>query len=277
VRLYAGVGGPALRTLDTNPVYEREQYKPALSERVQIKTADGFLLEGVVTRPSDFDPKKKYPVWVQIYGGPRMPTIRDSYGARSGDQRLASQGFIVFRVDPRSGSGKGACSAWTAFKQLGVQETKDLDEAVDWLCRKYPQADPKRIGISGHSYGGYLTAFVLTHSTKFAAGAAGAPVTDWRNYDSIYTERYMLTPRENPDGYDKSSVVKAARNLHGKLLLMHGLMDDNVHAQNTVQLIDALQRAGKDYELLVFPRARHGFGAQRQILDFMKRSLGGPE
>ena len=105
---------------------------------------------------------------------------------------------------------------------------------------------------------------------------AGAPVTEWANYDSIYTERYMLTPKENPDGYAAASVVKAARNLHGKLLLMHGLADDNVHAQNTIQLLDAFQRANKDVEVMFYPRARHGFGGpnvQRQIHDFMKRAL----
>ena len=113
-----------------------------------------------------------------------------------------------------------------------MQELKDLEEAVDWLC-KNPWADAKRVGMSGHSYGGFMTAYALTHSKKFAAGIAGAPVTDWRLYDTIYTERYMGLPEENPEGYDKTSVVKAAANLHGKLLLVHGLMDDNVHVQNT--------------------------------------------
>ena len=166
-------------------------------------------------------------------------------------------GFLVFHCDPRSASGKGACSTWTAYKQLGVQELKDIEAAIRWLCEK-PYVDPTRIGMSGHSYGGFMTAYAMTHSKLFAAGIAGAPVTDWRLYDSIYTERYMQTPKENPKGYDATSVVKAAANLHGKLLLLHGMIDDNVHADNTLQLVEALQRADKDFEIMVYPRSRHG-------------------
>jgi len=139
--------------------------------------------------------------------------------------------------------------------------------------------DAKRLGLSGHSYGGYMTAYALTHSKKFAAGIAGAPVTDWRNYDSIYTERYMGTPQDNPQGYDASSVVKAAKNLHGRLLLLHGEMDDNVHIQNTLQLIDELQKAEKDFEVMIYPRARHGLGpgSQRQIIQFIVKAMTGVE
>jgi dipeptidyl-peptidase-4 len=132
------------------------------------------------------------------------------------------------------------------------------------------------VGLSGHSYGGFLTAFCLTHSTKFAAGIAGAPVTDWRNYDSIYTERFMNTPQENPDGYAAASVVKAAKNLHGRLLLLHGLRDDNVHLQNTVQLVHELQRADKDFEVMIYPTARHGIGGkhyQRLWVDFVRKTM----
>ena len=109
---------------------------------------------------------------------------------------------MVFRCDPRSASGKGANSTWAAYRQLGVQELKDIEAAIDWLCEKHPWVDPKRIGMSGHSYGGFMTAYCLTHTKMFAAGIAGAPVTDWRLYDTIYTERYMNTPQENPKGYD---------------------------------------------------------------------------
>ena len=133
--------------------------------------------------------------------------------------------------------------------------------------------------MSGHSYGGYLTAFCMTHSDLFAAGIAGAPVTDWRDYDSIYTERYMDTPQHNPEGYDASSVVKAAANLHGKLLILHGGIDDNVSIRNTMRFILALEQADKDFELMIYPNARHGiFGQHYQRIqrDFIKRSLGGP-
>ncbi|MBX9623891.1 MAG: DPP IV N-terminal domain-containing protein [Gemmataceae bacterium] len=271
------VGKGRVRALDTNPVYERENYTFGKFEAVQIPMKDGFVLEGTLVYPPDFDPAKKYPVWLQTYAGPAAPTVREGWsGGRVYDQVLASSGIVSFRVDPRSASGRNAKASWTAYKQLGVQELKDLEEAVGWLTAK-PWADASRVGISGHSYGGFMTAYALTHSKLFAAGIAGAPVTDWRLYDTIYTERYMLTPKENPDGYDKSSVVKAAKNLHGRLLLIHGLMDDNVHVQNTVQLIDALQAANKDFEVMIYPRARHGIGGphyQRLQLDFIRRTMG---
>ncbi|MBX9582053.1 MAG: DPP IV N-terminal domain-containing protein [Gemmataceae bacterium] len=270
-------GQGRIRTLDTNPVYERENYTFGNFEAVQIPLKDGFVLEGTLVYPPDFDPSKKYPIWLQTYAGPAAPTVREGWSnGRVYDQILASSGIVSFRVDPRSASGKNAKSAWAAYKQLGVQELKDLEEAVLWLTAK-PWADPKRVGISGHSYGGFMTAYALTHSKLFAAGIAGAPVTDWRLYDTIYTERYMLTPKENPEGYDKSSVVKAAKNLHGRLLILHGLMDDNVHVQNTVQLVDALQAADKDFEVMFYPKARHGIGGphyQRLQLDFIRRTMG---
>ncbi|MBO0698155.1 MAG: DPP IV N-terminal domain-containing protein [Zavarzinella sp.] len=277
VHLYK-VDGTLVRTLDSNPVHAREEFRFGPSERVRVKTRDGFYLEGSLLKPPDFDAGKKYPVWTFVYAGPHMPTVRDGFDGRVQDQALATAGIVVFHVDPRSSSGKGVETAWTAYKQLGVQELKDLDDAMDWLAA-YPWVDAKRLGLSGHSYGGYMTAYALTHSQKFAAGIAGAPVTDWRNYDSIYTERYMGTPQDNPQGYDASSVVKAAKNLHGRLLLLHGEMDDNVHVQNTLQLIDELQKAEKDFEVMIYPRARHGLGpgSQRQIVQFIMKTMTGVE
>jgi dipeptidyl aminopeptidase/acylaminoacyl peptidase len=254
--------------------------QPAKAEQaklVEIVTPDGFPLAATVLLPPDHDPMKKYPVWLMTYGGPQMPMVRNAFtGSTGNDLRLAKMGFIVFHVDPRSASDRGAVSAWIAYKQLGVQELKDYETAVRWLLDTYPSADAKRIGMSGHSYGGYITAYALTHSTVFAAGIAGAPVTDWRNYDTIYTERYMSTPQENPEGYKVSSVVEAAKNLHGKLLLLHGMIDDNVHMQNSVQLMDALQKADRDFEVMFYPHSRHGIGGAhyaRIQTDFMKRVL----
>jgi dipeptidyl aminopeptidase/acylaminoacyl peptidase len=275
VRLFRTDGTPA-RTLDTNPVYAIEEYRRGKYEMVKIPTEDGFTLEGSILQPPDFDPKRRYPVWLMTYAGPHAPSIHDSWGTgRLRDEMLAQMGFVVFRCDPRSASGKGACSAWSAYRQLGVQELKDIETAVRWLA-KHPYVDPARIGMSGHSYGGFMTAYALTHSKLFAAGVAGAPVTDWRNYDSIYTERYMSTPQENPEGYKASSVVAAAASLHGKLLIAHGLMDDNVHAQNSLQLVQALQQADKSFEVMVYPRDRHGISGkfhERLVIDFMKRAL----
>ncbi len=271
----AGVG--EVRKLDTNPAREREQFKFGKFERVKVPMHDGFELEAAITYPPDFDAKKNYPVWLFTYAGPHAPTIRDEWGGgRIMDNSLATSGIIVFRVDPRSASGKGVQSAWTCYKQLGVQELKDLEEAVAWIG-KNDYIDPTRVGISGHSYGGFMAAHALTHSTKFSAGIASGPVTDWKLYDSIYTERYMLTPKENPEGYAKSSCVAAAKNLNGKLLIVHGMMDDNVHMQNSVQLADALQKAGKEFEMMLYPQARHGIGGGHYLklqLVFIRRTMG---
>jgi dipeptidyl-peptidase-4 len=269
--------GTTARMIDINPVYAREEYRVGLFEMVQVPTSDGTLLDGTLLKPPDFDPNRRYPVWMMIYGGPHLPTVHDNWaGGRLNDEMLAQRGFIIFHVDPRSATFKGARSTWSAYRQLGVQELKDLEAAVKWLSG-HAWVDPARIGLSGGSYGGFMTSFALTHSKLFAAGIASAPVTDWHNYDSIYTERFMNTPQENPEGYEATSVVKAAPNLHGRLLLVHGIMDDNVHVQNAFQLVEALQKADKDFEVMIYPRARHGGFTlrhyQRLMLDFMERSL----
>lgn len=270
--------GSAVRTVDSNPVFALDDYELGKVEQLQVKAADGFPLEGLLVLPPDFDPARRYPAWFMTYGGPHAPTVRDAWpvGAAIFDQVLANLGFVVFRCDPRSASGKSAALAWTCYRRLGVGELADVEAAVRWLGAR-PFVDASRIGMSGHSYGGFMTSYALTHSNLFAAGIAGAPVTDWRSYDTIYTERYMNTPQENPKGYDETSVVRAAGNLHGKLLLLHGLMDDNVHFQNTVQLVQELQKADKEFELMVYPRSRHGISGKayrRLMVDFIRRTLG---
>ncbi len=205
--------GRLVRTIDSNPSYELKRLQFGPRQRFQIPTKDGFLLEADLILPADLDPNKKYPVWFMTYAGPHFPRITDTWEeGRMRDQALAHEGFIVFRMDPRSASGKGAVSAWTAYKHLGVQELEDIKEAITWLKQK-PYVDGSRIGMAGHSYGGYITSYAMTHSDLFAAGIAGAPVTDWRDYDSIYTERYMGLPKDNPQGYNVSSVVRAAGQL----------------------------------------------------------------
>ncbi len=266
-----------LRVLDTNPVHAKEQYAFGRYERTTIKTPDGFEMEAAITYPPDFHELNRYPVWILTYAGPHAPTVRDGWGGgRTFEQILAASGVVVLRVDPRAASGKGVESAWTSYKKLGIQELKDLETVVDWVCQN-KWADPTRVGLSGHSFGGYITAYALTHSKKFAAGIAGAPVTDWRLYDSIYTERYMGLPAENKENYDKTSVLTAAKNLHGKLLIVHGLIDDNVHAQNSLQLIDALQKADKEFEVMVYPSSRHGIPGShypKTQLRFIRKTFG---
>ena len=279
VALYAG-DGTKIRMLDTNPVYERREYRFGVYEQFQIKVADGFELEASLLKPPDFDGSKKYPVWFMTYAGPHMPTISDSWqNGHAHDQMLAQMGMLVFLCDPRTASGKGACSAWPAYKQLGVQELKDIEEAIRWL-KQQPYVDGDRIGMSGHSYGGFMTAYALTHSKEFAGGIAGAPPTDWHLYDSIYTERYMDTPQNNPEGYERTSVVKAAKDLHGQLLLLHGEIDDNVHVENTFKFINALQEADQKFQLMIYPKSRHGIGGihyQRLTVDFIRTVLRLPE
>jgi len=269
--------GECVRMLDSNPVYVTEEYRFGSYEQFQIETSDGFALEASLVKPASFDAAKRYPVWFMTYAGPHAPTIRDTWsGGRARDQMLAQMGIVVFRCDPRSASGKGACSAWTAYRQLGVQELADISEAIEWL-KAQPFVDPNRVGMSGHSYGGFMTAYAMTHSKLFCAGISGAPVTDWRLYDSIYTERYMDLPQNNPEGYEKTSVVEAAEDLHGRLLLIHGAIDDNVHVENTYKLVRALQSADKEFQLMIYPPSRHGIGGmhyRKLTLNFIKNSLG---
>jgi dipeptidyl-peptidase-4 len=272
-----GADGQFVRTIDSNPAHELERLRFGPRERVQIPMKDGFVLDAELILPPDLDVSRKHPVWFMTYAGPHFPTLSDAWhGGRMWDQALAQEGFVVFRVDPRSASGKGAVSAWSAYKHLGVQELEDIKTAINWLKQK-PYVDGARIGMSGHSYGGYITSYAMTHSDLFAAGIAGAPVTDWRDYDSIYTERYMGLPQENPDGYNVSSVVRAAEKLHGKLLILHGAIDDNVSLRNTMRFVEALQAANRDFELMIYPSSRHGiFGAHynKIQLDFIRRALG---
>ncbi len=170
-----GVEGDWRRVLDSNPVSDLHDYRLSPAEYFKIPLADNYEMPCIMVKPLDFDATRKYPVWIQTYGGPHSPTVSDSWsGQRLGfDQMLAQMGIISLRCDPRSASGQGARSAWTAYRQLGVGEARDLEQAVDWLAQK-PFVDKDRIGLSGYSYGGYLTAYTLTHSTKFAAGVAGA-------------------------------------------------------------------------------------------------------
>ncbi len=259
VKLHKSDGAVA-RVIAENKVDTIKQYKLSKPEFLQVKTRDGFMMEAMLIKPFDFDPNKKYPVWSHTYSGPHAPSVHNAWqGGRLYDQVLAQKGYLIWVCDNRSASGKGAESAWTSYKQLGVQELKDLEDGVAYL-KSLPYVDGARIGINGWSFGGFMTAYAMTHSKVFKVGIAGGSVTDWHLYDTIYTERYMQTPKNNPDGYAKTSVIKAAKDLHGKLLLIHGTMDDNVHMQNTMQFVYELQKAGKQFDLMLYPKSRHGVG-----------------
>jgi dipeptidyl-peptidase 4 len=257
VRLHDADGGE-LRVLEANPVAALDEFRWGPVEFFQVPARDGLALEASIIKPPDFDPSRRHPVLIYHYGGPHAPMVQNRFDAYQypWHQMLAERGYVIFECDNRSASGKGWLGTFEAYRHLGVVELRDTEDCVSWL-QAQSWVDPDRIGIAGWSYGGFLTAYVLTHSTSFKIGIAGAPVTDWRLYDSLYTERYMRRPENNPEGYEETSVIAAAGNLHGKLLLLHGTTDDNVHLQNTVKLIYELAKAGKDYQLALYPRTRH--------------------
>jgi dipeptidyl-peptidase-4 len=217
-------------------------------------------------KPPDFDPARRYPVYQFIYGGPGAPQVRNAWGGTTYmyHQLLAQKGIIVWVCDNRTASGKGAQSAWPVYRRFGELELRDVEDGIAWL-RRQPYVDATRIGIHGWSFGGYMTLYAMTHSRSFAMGIAGGSVTDWREYDSVYTERYMGLPETNPEGYRKSSPRWAAKDLHGALLLIHGTIDDNVHVANTMQFAYELQKAQKPFQLMLYPKARHGVTDPAQV------------
>jgi len=258
VRLYKADGTLA-RTIDENNVAALKDYKLGAPEFLHVKTRDGFTMEALMIRPPDFDPHKKYPVMSYTYSGPHAPQVKNSWGGATylWHQLLAQKGYIIWICDNRTASGKGAQSAWPVYKNFGELELRDLEDGVTYL-KSQPFVDASRIGLWGWSFGGFMTTYALTHSDSFRIGIAGGSVTDWLNYDSVYTERYMQTPEHNPQGYKTTAPAASAQNLHGKLMLIHGAIDDNVHLQNTVQMIYALQKADKQFQFMLYPKSRHG-------------------
>ena len=262
VRLLDGATGALVRPIGQADQGAAGRYAFAERRFLQIPARDGCLLDASLQLPTETAPGKVHPVYLPTYSGPDAPSVRDAWGPSTYQQFLSQQGFITLQVNVRTASGRGQAHIGRCYRQLGVQELQDLEDAVDFVCKEH-HGDPARVAIEGWSYGGFMAAFALTHSHKFALGLAGAGVYDWRLYDSIYTERYMRTPEENRSGYDATSVIKAAADLHGHLVLLHGTMDDNVHLQNTVQLLWELEKAGKqNFELMLYPRSQHGLAAE---------------
>jgi dipeptidyl-peptidase-4 len=251
--------GKLVRVIEENKVDALKRYKLGQAELMQVKTRDGFVMEAMMIKPPDFDPRKKYPVVEFTYSGPHAPQVRNTWGSTTymWHQMLAQKGYLIWICDNRTASGKGAESEWPVYKNFGELELRDLEDGLTWL-KSQPYVDGSRIGIWGWSYGGFMTSYAMTHSKSFKIGIAGGTVADWRDYDTIYTERYMATPQNNLEGYKKSSPITAAKDLSGKLLLIHGAMDDNVHMQNTIQFAYELQKAGKQFDLMIYPKSRHG-------------------
>jgi dipeptidyl-peptidase-4 len=253
-------------------------------EFVEVTADDGAVLHGALYRPRGLAPGTKAPVVVSVYGGPGIQRAVDSWTMTSDlrPQALAEQGYLVFTLDNRGTSRRGLAFEAAVNRDLGDLEVRDQVAGVRLLAANVPEADTHRVGIYGWSYGGYMSLMCLARAPEvFKAAAAGGPVTDWAEYDSCYTERYMGTPQDNLDGYHGSSVLTHASNIRGSLLLIHGLIDENVHFRHTGLLLqDVLIRDGIPYEQLVFPEERHHLRREadralleRQVLDFFHRVL----
>ncbi|MEI6123744.1 MAG: S9 family peptidase [Bacteroidota bacterium] len=276
--------GKELRVLVDNKklIEKTTDYGFAKKEFFSFTTSENINLNGYIIKPSDFDATKKYPVLMNVYGGPNS-----QYATNDWDtfdmvwyQYLAQHGYIIVCVDGRGTGARGEAFRKCTYLELGKLETNDQIETAKYLGA-LPYVDSKRIGIWGWSYGGFETCLCMTKGADiFKAGIAVAPVTNWRNYDNIYTERYMRTPQENATGYDDNSPVKFAKKLKGKLLICHGMADDNVHLQNSVEFIDALVNANKQFDMQFYPNKNHGiFGGNtryhlyKRMSDFIFENL----
>jgi|HubBroStandDraft_1064217.scaffolds.fasta_scaffold15805_2 dipeptidyl-peptidase-4 len=249
------------------------------TEMVKIKATDGAQLYARMIKPAGFSPDKKYPVIVMVYGGPGVQAVRDAWSGAGFDQVLAQKGYLIWQLDNRGSAGRGHTWESKIYHETGAHELNDQLDGIHYLAT-LGFADMARVGISGWSYGGYMTLYALANApTVFKAGIAGAPVTDWRNYDTIYTERYMGLPEENAEGYKRSSPQTNAGDIKARLLIIHNIEDDNVHFQNTLQMANLLEREGKQFQMLVYPQKSHGVGGalQRQMhqamLDFFEKAL----
>jgi dipeptidyl-peptidase-4 len=243
------------------------------AEMFSYTAADGkTTLHGLIQFPSTFDPARKYPALVSVYGGPEFAdlTARETFVAPSA---LAEYGFLVLNLDSRGVPGMGKRMLDSLYLKLGQTEVDDIAEGVKALWNR-PYLDKGRVGIFGTSYGGYTAVMeLLRHPDVFTAAAASSPATDWRNYDTIYAERYMWLPQENKDGYDAGSAMTYAKDLKGRLLLYYGTSDNNVHPANSLQLIQALQAAGKSFDLQVGPDHGHSGVNQDRMMEFFIDAL----
>lgn len=249
-------GGSCQKTWEGRSVADYGLIAP---KYLDFKAEDGTVLHGSLLLPTEDAADAETPLIIYIYGGPAGQTVTKAWGGSTAlfHQLLVKEGFAVFTLDNRGSPNRGRAFSSALRLQFGGIELRDQLAALDQLFSKYPQLDRARTAIWGWSNGGSMTLYALTHSDRFKAGISVAPVTSQRNYDSIYTERYMGLPKENARGYD-DSIVSAAGKLHGSLLLVHGTSDDNVHFQNTIQMSDALIKAGKPFRLMAYPNKTHG-------------------
>jgi dipeptidyl-peptidase-4 len=261
MKLYT-TDGKLVRELGNSKTDEFEKYELAIPKIFHVRTSDGINLPVIWTLPSKFDESKKHPVLIEVYGGPDTYDVSNSW-KRLRSQWLAMEGIIQVTMDHRGSAHFGKNGTALMHRQLGKWEMNDYIEVVKWLRGK-PFVDTTKICITGGSYGGYVTCMALTYGADyFTHGIADYSVTDFRLYDSHYTERFMDTPEENPEGYKNTSTITYADRYKGMLYIIHGTMDDNVHMQNILQLIDKLQDLKKHFELMIYPGGRHGWGGPK--------------
>lgn len=254
--------GEEIRVLENNSqlTNKMKEFDLTNKEFFSFTTSEDVSLNGWMIKPSDFDENKEYPVFMFLYGGPGSQQVLNSWGWFNyfWYQHLAQKGYIVACVDNRGTGGRGAEFKKMTYQQLGKYETIDQIEANKYLA-SLEYVDGNRIGIQGWSYGGYMSSLAITKGADvFKMAIAVAPVTNWRYYDNIYTERYMRTPQENASGYDDNSPINHVDSLKGSYLLIHGTADDNVHVQNTYEMVSALVKANKQFDLFVYPDKNHG-------------------
>lgn len=243
-----------------------------------VPAPDGHPLQVRLIKPRGFDPAKKYPAIVYIYGGPAAPVVTDSFDYSFAlnakfDQILADRGYVVMNVDPRSATGASKTDEDVVLGKVWSDvELGDMVAGVRWL-KSHPWVDATRVGVWGWSGGGTSTVLLMTRSKEFKAGIAIAPVTDWHFYDTKFAETFMKTPADNPEGYEHTSLLRYAKDLHGRIMLVLGTHDDNVHPQNTWNFVDRLLEAGKPFDLMVYPMRKHIIGDRAARLDLYKRML----
>lgn len=248
--------GRKIREIESNQQANAKKGDGTVKEFLQVPGATGEMLNAYIIKPKNFDPSKKYPVVMYQYSGPGSQTVINEW-KYDWQNYFASQGYLVFCVDGRGTGGRGTAFMYPVYRNLGELETEDQIAGANWLIRQ-PFVDGNRIGMHGWSYGGYETLLCLSASdSPFKAGVAIAPVTDWRFYDTVYAERYMLTPQQNNTGYNNSAPLNKAEKMNSELLIMAGTADDNVHPENTLEYASALQSSGKLFNMMMFPNKNH--------------------
>ncbi len=269
-----GMDGALRATLAQAPADALAKRGVTPPEFLRLKAEDGTELYGILYKPRGYDPEKKYPLVLSVYGGPGVNTVSTRFQPVEGETEF---GLLMAKLDNRGTPGRGKAFESATYLNLGGKDVDDQALLVKELVKR-GLVDPKRVAVTGHSYGGYMTLMcMLRYPELFSVGVAGAPPSDWRQYDTIYTERYMRTPQENSEGYDRGSAVRLAKKLKGRILLLHGMVDDNVHPANTFAIADQWQRGNTPFEMMLFPTSNHGiFSPAHESVkwSFLLRNLG---